>query len=460
VNSTALKQNKMGTWPIGKLLLSMSVPMMLSMLVQALYNVVDSIFVARISESQFELTAVSIAFPIQNLMIAFGTGIGVGFTTIISKSLGEGNPRRAARAAAQGMMIEAINCAIFTLIGFFGVRPFMESQTANAEIVGYGVEYLSVCCLFSFGLFIQLTFEKLLQASGKTLHSMAAQAVGAIVNIVLDPILIFGLFGAPAMGVKGAAVATVAGQMISAVVAAIFHFSVNHEIRIKLSDFVPHKKLLTKILLVGLPSAIMVAIGSVMNYSMNRILLSAGAVGVTAATVFGVYFKLQSFLIMPVLGLNNGMVPIVAFNFGAKSHERIMKTIRLAITIAVAIMLCGLLLFQLCPNLLLDLFGAQAEMMEMGIRAMRTISLSFIFAGFCIVLSSTFQALGNGIYSMIISFIRQLVVLVPVAFILAKFVSLDLVWLAFPIAEGVAAVICVVMFVKMYKQFIEPLKNK
>ena len=450
----------MATQPIGKLLVTMSVPMMLSMLVQALYNVVDSIFVARISESQFELTAVSIAFPIQNLMIAFGTGIGVGFTTLISKSLGEGNKKRAARAAAQGLIIELVNCVIFTLIGIFGVRPFMESQTTNPEIIRFGVEYLSICCLFSFGLFLQLTFEKLLQATGKTLQSMFAQAVGAIINIVLDPILIFGLIdGIEPMGVKGAAVATVAGQMCSAVVAAVLHFGLNKEIRIKLSDFKPHKKLMVKILLVGLPSSIMVAIGSVMTYCLNRILLAIEIVGETAATVFGIYFKLQSFLIMPILGLNNGMVPIVAFNYGAKNKARIMKTVRLAVTTSVTIMLLGMCLFQLAPNLLLDLFGAEADMRELGINAFRFISLSFVFAGCGIVLSSTFQALGNGIFSMIISFVRQLVVLIPAAFILSKVAPLRFVWLAFPIAECVAVILCLFMFKYMYDRHIKPLPD-
>ena len=430
------------------------------MLVQALYNVVDSIFVARISEAQFELTAVSTAFPIQNLMIAFGTGIGVGFTTLISKSLGEGNPKRAARAAAQGMMIEAVNCIIFTLVGLFGVRAFMESQTTNTQIIEFGVDYLSVCCTFCFGLYIQLTFEKLLQSTGKTLQSMVAQAIGAIVNIILDPILIFGLFNAPEMGVTGAAVATVLGQMCSAVAAAAFHFGFNKEIRIHFSDFKPHGKILTKILLVGLPSVIMMAIGSVMNYCMNRILFSIAKVGEIATTVFGIYFKLQSFLIMPVIGLNNGMVPIVAFNFGAKNKERIMKTIRLAVIIAVCIMLCGLFVFQAAPGVLLDLFGAENEMKEIGITAFRVISLSFVFAGFCIVISSTFQALGNGIFSMIISLVRQLFVLVPVAFLFARFGELWQVWLSFPIAECASVIMCIVMFIYLYKKHIKPLSDK
>ncbi len=447
----------MGTQPISKLLISMSIPMMLSMLVQALYNVVDSVFVARISEAQFELTAVSTAFPIQNLMIAFGTGMGVGFTTLISKSLGEGNPKRASRAAAQGMLIEAAVALIFTFVGIFGARAFMESQTSNHQIIEFGTQYLSICCTFCFGIFIEITFEKLLQSTGKTLQSMLSQAIGAIINIILDPILIFGLLGAPEMGIKGAAVATVIGQMCSAVIAMMFHFGMNKELRIRFGDFKFHKKLFVKILLVGLPSSIMVAIGSVMNYCINKILFSIKEVGEMATTVFGIYFKLQSFLIMPVVGLNNGMVPIVAFNYGAKNKERIMKTIIASVIIAVCIMLCGLCVFQFAPEALLDLFGVEDEMMEMGITALRTISLCFVFAGFCIIISSVFQALGNGIVSMIISFARQIIVLVPVAFLFARFGTVEMVWYAFPIAECVSMILCVVMFVDHYKKLIKPL---
>lgn len=449
----------MGTRPIGRLLLTMSVPMMLSMLVQALYNVVDSIFVARISETQFELTAVSTAFPIQNLMIAFGTGIGVGITTLISKSLGEGNPKRAARAAAQGIMIEIASCIIFILIGLFGVRAFMESQTSNKEIIELGTQYLSICCVFSFGIFIQITFEKLLQSTGRMVQSMVVQAFGAIINIILDPILIFGLFGAPELGIKGAAVATVIGQMSSAVLAVIFHFAFNRELRIKLSDFKPHTRHIAKILIVGLPSVIMMAIGSVMNYCMNRILFSIEKVGEIATTVFGVYFKLQSFLIMPVVGLNNGMVPIIAFNYGAKNRKRIIKTIRLSVITAICIMLCGLLLFQLCPDMLLGFFGAENEMMDIGRDALRVISLNFVFAGFCIIISASFQAFGNGLFSMIVSFVRQIIVLVPVAYVFARFGQLWQVWLSFPIAECASVVMCIVMFIHIYKKHIKPLPD-
>ena len=408
---------------------------------------------------QYELTAVSTAFPIQNLMIAFGTGIGVGITTLISKSLGEGNPKRAARAAAQGIMLEMASCLIFVLIGLFGVRAFMESQTSNKQIIDFGVEYLSVCCTFSFGIFIQITFEKLLQSTGKMVHSMIVQAVGAIVNIILDPILIFGLLGAPEMGIKGAAVATVIGQISSAVMAVLFHFVFNREVRIKLSDFKPHGRLIIKMLVVGLPSVIMMAIGSVMTYSMNRILFGIEKVGEVATTVFGIYFRLQSFLIMPVVGINNGMVPIVAFNYGAKNRKRIVKTIRLSVIAAVCIMICGILIFQLCPDILLGFFGAENEMLDIGRDALRLISLNFVFAGFCIVISASFQAFGNGLFSMIISFVRQLIVLIPAAYLFARFGQLWQVWLSFPIAECAAVVMCIFMFMHIYKKHIKPLPD-
>lgn len=448
----------MGTLPIGRLLLTMSVPMMLSMLVQALYNVVDSIFVSHISEMQYELTAVSAAFPLQNLMIAFGTGIGVGITTLISKSLGEKNPKRASRAAAQGIMLELCSCIIFVLIGLFGVKAFMTSQTDNAEVIRHGVDYLSICSIFSVGLFIQITFEKLLQSTGKMLHSMLAQAVGAILNIILDPIMIFGLLGCPAMGIKGAALATVIGQFAAAATAMFFHFTANRELKVGIKDFRPHKKLIFKILIVGLPSVLMVAIGSVMTYCMNRILFGVEKVGEVAATVFGTYFKLQSFLIMPVLGLNNGMVPIIAFNYGAQNKDRIMKTIRLSVISAVCIMLAGFAAFQIAPGILMSLFEAKGEMLDIGIQALQVISFCFIFAGYSIVIASTFQALGNGIFSMIISFVRQLVVLIPTAYLFAVFGKhLWQIWLAFPIAEAVACVLCTVMFIHLYKKIIKPL---
>ena len=454
-----MEQNKMGYAPIGKLLMSMAVPMMASMLVQALYNIVDSIFVAQISPEQLELTAVSVAFPIQNLMIAFGAGLAVGFTTLISKSLGERNPEAAARAAGQGALIEAVSYIIFLIIGLFFTKAFFESQTTNPQIVELGTKYLSICCVFSFGIFAQITFEKYLQATGKTFLSMIVQGVGAIVNIILDPILIFGWFGFPQMGIEGAAIATVIGQICSAVTGAVIHFSMNKEIKIKFSHLKPHKKSLMHILAVGAPSAAMMAIGSVMTYLFNKILFAFEAVGEVAATVFGIYFKLQSFIFMPIFGLNNGMIPIIAFNFGAKNRKRIVKTIRLAAAVAISVMVVGMLLFQLVPQTLLGMFDAKGEMLEIGSMALRKISLSFIFASVAIVMSSSFQALGNGVYSLIISFVRQLIVLIPSAYILANTLGVNHVWFSFPIAEIVSTVICVFLFVNIYKKKIKPIPD-
>ena len=452
-----MEQNKMGYAPIPKLLISMAVPMMISMLVQALYNIVDSIFVAQISEAQLELTAVSVAFPIQNLMIAFATGFGVGFSTLISKSLGERNPKAAGRGAAQGVLIEAICYAIFLIIGLFFVRPFFESQTDNPLIVEYGVQYLSICCIFSFGVFMQIAFEKMLQATGKTALSMSAQVVGAVINIILDPVFIFGFGPIPAAGIKGAAIATVVGQVCAAIVAIILHLTKNKELRFSAKDIKPHRRSLYHIFTVGAPSVAMMAIGSVMTYLLNKILFAFEAVGEIAATVFGIYFKLQSFVFMPVFGLNNGMIPIIAYNYGAKNRHRITKTIRLAATIAVSIMLIGMLLFQLMPDKLLLMFDAHGDMMDIGCMALRKISLSFLFAGFSIIIVASFQALGNGVYSLIISFVRQLVVLIPVAALLANTAGVAHVWFAFPIAEVVAVAICTVMFIVMYKKRICPL---
>ncbi len=452
-----VRENKMGTYPIPKLLISMSVPIMISMLVQALYNIVDSIFVAQISADQLELTAVSVAFPLQNLIIAFASGMGVGITALISRSLGEKNADEAGKAAAQGILIEIVSYAIFLMIGLFFVRPFFESQTDNPIIVEYGVQYLSICCVFSFGVFAQITFEKFLQSTGKTVFSMITQATGAIINIILDPILIFGWFGLPAMGIRGAAIATVIGQICGGVLAIILHFTQNHEIRISVHDFRPDLKKILHILTVGVPSVAMMSIGSVMTYLLNKILFSLEKVGEMAATILGIYFKLQSFIFMPCFGLNNGMLPIVAYNYGAKNKKRILATIKLAAIISVSLMVIGLLLFQLIPGTLLGMFGAKGAMLEMGIVALRNISLSFVLAGYCIVMVGSFQAFGNGVFSLIISFIRQIIVLIPVAFLFSKIATVNEIWFAFPIAELSAVVMCTLFYIHIYKKKIKKL---
>ncbi len=454
---TQVKENKMGTYSIPRLLVSMSVPIMISMLVQALYNIVDSIFVAQISAEQLELTAVSVAFPLQNLIIAFASGIGVGVTALISRSLGEKRADEAGHAAAQGILIELVCYAIFLIIGIFFVRPFFESQTSNPIIVEYGVQYLSICCVGSLGVFMQITFEKFLQSTGKSLFSMITQASGAIINIILDPILIFGWFGLPAMGIRGAALATVIGQVGGALLAIFFHFTKNKEIKMHTGDFRPDVKRMINILSIGIPSAAMMSVGSLMTYLLNKILFSLEGIGEIAATIFGIYFKLQSFVIMPCIGLNNGMLPIVAYNYGAKNKKRITSTIKLAISVSVVLMCLGVLLFQLAPDWLLGLFDTNESMMEIGRTAMRIISIHFIFAAFNVVIVGAFQAFGYGVFSMIISFVRQIIVLIPTAFLFSKIASVNEIWLAFPIAEFCALVLCTCFYIYLYKKKIKNL---
>ena len=455
--STEQAQNKMGTMPVRKLLISMSLPMMASMLVQALYNIVDSIFVSRVSEAA--LTAVSISFPIQNLMISLGVGIGVGVNALLSKSLGEGNQKHAQRIALQGIFIQLICCLIFILTGFFAMDVFFRGQTNDAEIIALGKDYLSICCIFSVGLFAQLIFERLLQATGRTMLSMISQCTGAITNILCDPLLIFGVpaLGIPAMGVTGAAIATVFGQIVGGIVAIILNVRKNKELCFAVRGFRVEGKVCGSILYIGIPSAIMGSIGSFMTYGVNKILFAFGEIGKTAAAVFGIYFKLQSFVFMPVFGLNNGMVPIVSFNYGARRADRILQTVRLSAIYAVSIMVVGMAVVQLIPGQLLLLFDASEHMLRIGVPALRIISLCFVFAGFSIVCSSVFQALGNSFFSMIMSITRQLAVLLPAAYVLAHTIGLEAVWYAFPIAEVFCLVIAVLMLRHTYYKVIKPL---
>ncbi|MDO4633714.1 MAG: MATE family efflux transporter [Eubacteriales bacterium] len=446
------RENKMGTMPIPRLLVSMSLPMMISMLVQAMYNIVDSIFVAQISESA--LTAVSLAFPIQNLMIAVGSGTGVGINALLSRSLGEKNPKEASRAAKNGVFLALLSYIVFALVGLLISRPFFASQTDNTEIIEFGVQYMEIICICSFGLFFQMTFERLLQATGRTFYSMITQGTGAIFNIIMDPILIFGMFGFPKMGVAGAAIATVGGQMLAAVLAIIFNLRKNTDISLNFKGFRPSGRVIRIIYAVGIPSIIMMAIGSVMTFGFNKILLQFTT---TATAVFGVYFKLNSFAFMPVFGMNNGIIPIIAYNYGARKPERITQTIKLGVAIAICIMLLGLAAFQLFPDKLLLLFNASETMLEIGVPALRTISLSFLVAGYCIIVGSVFQALGNSVYSLIVSLARQLIVLLPAAFILAKLGGLHMVWWSFDIAEVVSLLLSTYFLKRIYKEKIHKL---
>ena len=452
-----VRENKMGVMPVNRLLLNMAVPMMMSMLVQALYNVVDSYFVAKLSEDA--LNAVSLAFPMQNLMIAVAVGTGVGINSLLARSLGQKNQKKADRVAMNGLLLAALSCLVFTVLGLTCSRLFYTVQTDIAPIVNYGEDYLIIVCGMSAGLFAGVTLDRLLQATGRTFLTMITQAVGAVANIILDPIMIFGLFGFPRMEVAGAALATVIGQILGALLSLYFNLRRNPDIHFSLRGLRPSGPIIRGIYSVGVPSIAMQSIGSVMVFGMNQILISFTS---TATAVLGVYFKLQSFFFMPVFGLNNGMVPIVAYNYGARRPDRITRTIRLSVTYAVCIMLIGLLLFQVIPHVFLGMFMAEGEtsgdMLTIGVPALRTISLSFLFAGACVVSSSVFQALGHGVLSLVVSVVRQLVVLLPVAFILSRVGELSLVWWAFPIAELFAVILCILFLRRVYLREIKPLQ--
>ena len=424
----------MGVLPVKRLIITMSLPMMASMLVQALYNVVDSVFVSRINENA--LTAVTLAFPFQNLMIAVGAGTGVGINALLSRSLGEKRQERADAAANMGLFLTGVSYLVFLLAGLFLSKPFIMTQTSDNEIIGYGATYLTIVSTLSFGVFFQMTFERLLQSTGRTFYSMISQATGALINIIFDPILIFGLFGLPKLGVAGAAYATVLGQVTASVLGLIMNIKHNSDIHISVKEsFAIKGEIIREIYLVGVPSILMMSIGSLMTYFMNRILIIFST---TATAVFGAYFKLQSFFFMPVFGLNNGVIPILAYNYGAKKKDRIHEALRFAILLAVVVMLIGTLVFELLPDRLLSFFNASSEMLLIGIPALRTMGLIFPFAGASILMGSVFQAFSESIYSLIISIARQLVVLIPSAYLLSLTGVVDNVWWAFPIAEGVS----------------------
>lgn len=447
-----MEENKMGIMPVNRLIISMSLPIMVSMLVQALYNIVDSIFVAKISENA--LTAVSMAFPIQNLMIAAGVGTAVGVNALLARALGAKDNDRVNRIAENAVFLVGVSYVLFLVIGLFLVEPFYRSQTDIEEIVVCGKEYLTICCCLSFGVFTQVMFERLLQATGKTIYTMVTQGVGAIVNIIMDPIMIFGLFGCPRMGVAGAAAATVIGQIVAGILSVWLNHTKNHEVKISMKGSWLDFHVIRQIYGIGIPSIIMQAIGSVMTYGMNRILISFTA---TATAVFGVYFKLQSFIFMPVFGLNNGIIPIIAYNYGAKNKDRVMSTIKHSIIYAMSIMVLGFLVFQVMPAPLLQLFNASETMMDIGVPALRIISISFILAGFCIACGSVFQALGCSVYSMVVSVARQLVVLLPAAYGLAMLGNVDFVWWAFPVAELMSLAMTVFFLLRVNRNIISTL---
>ena len=441
--SPAPQENKMGTMAIAPLLAGMAVPMMISMLVQALYNVVDSIFVARISQDA--LNAVSLAFPLQNLMIAVGGGTGVGMNALLSRSLGEKDQDQADRAANTGIFVFLLSAVIFGVCGFLLARPFFLAQTDIQPIVDYGTDYARFCLGLSIGIFSQFCFERLLQSTGRTVYSMITQLIGAVINIILDPILIFGLFGFPRLEVAGAAVATVVGQIVAALIGLWMNLRFNQDIRIRLRAIRPDRAVVREIYRIGVPSIVMQSIGSIMTFGMNKILISFTD---TATAVFGAYFKLQSFIFMPVFGLNNGMVPIISYNYGAARLDRVRDTIKLTATVATVIMVIGCSAFNLIPGVLLGFFSPSAEMLSIGTVALRVISYSFLLAGFDIIAGSVCQAIGNPVHTLICSVCRQLAALLPAAWLLAQTGVLDLVWFCFPISEVVSLVLSILFLRK------------
>ncbi len=450
-NSAPVTENKMGTMPIGKLVFNMSLPMMISMLVQALYNIVDSIFVAKLSENA--LTAVSLAFPLQTLLIAVATGTGVGMNALLSKSLGAHKYEEANKIAVNAALLYFLSYIVFLILGFTIVKPFYLSQIGNAdvEIMDMGIDYLSTVMIFSFGLLGQIYFERLLTSTGRTIFSMTSQLCGAITNIILDPIMIFGLFGFPKMGVTGAAVATVVGQCVAAIVAFTCNHKFNHEIKVHFKGFRPDIRIIGTIYAIGIPSIIMQSIGSVMTYSMNRILIGFSA---TATAVFGVYFKLQSFFFMPVFGLNNGITPIIAFNYGAQNRKRMIKTIKVSLATAFCLTFLGFICFEGIPQVLLGMFNASDDMLMIGVPALRIIGVHYLMAWFSIICSTIFQALGKAVFSMIVSIMRQLFILIPAAYILAKIGGLAVVWWSFPIAEIISLTVSVLFLIYVYRKII------
>ena len=450
--SGEVKENKMGVMPVNKLLLSMAIPMMISMLVQAMYNIVDSIFVAKLSEEA--LTAVSLAFPLQSLMISVCTGLCVGMNALLSRYLGAKDSEGVNKSALNGLLLILIGYLIFLFVGLFLIPTFMYAQTPIESIAEQGITYTKIVSICSIAFFAQMSFERLLQATGRTLYTMCTQTTGAVINIILDPILIFGLFGMPKLGVAGAAIATVIGQTIAALMALTFNIKKNHDIHLHFKGFRPSSRTIGKILSVGIPSILMASMGSVMTFGMNKILMTFSA---TAIAVFGSYFKLQSFIFMPVFGLNNGMVPIIAFSYGARKRDRMVKTIKLSIAYAVCIMIIGFAIMQIFPDKLLLMFNASESMLSIGVPALRTISVSFLFAGISIVSLSVFQALGHGILSMMVSFMRQLIFLLPSAYLLSLTGDIDKVWYSFLIAEVISVSLSLLSMRYLYKKVIKNL---
>ena len=447
-----LQENKMGVMPVGKLLVNMALPMIISMLVQAFYNIVDSVYVSQVSESA--VTALSLAFPVQNMQIGFAVGVGVGVNALLSQSLGRKDQESVNWAAGQGVFLALVATGLFMLFGFFGVRPYYTMQSTVAETVEGGIAYTSICCIFTVGIFIQVLCERLLQSTGRAMQTMILQGTGAIINIILDPVFIHGWWGMPKMGVAGAAVATVIGQCTGAVLGIYLNLRHNPEVQLHVKFMKPNWKVIAPILEVGIPSVVMNGIGSVMNFGMNQILQGFNEV---ATGVFGIYYKLQSLFFMPLFGINNATISILAYNYGARKPKRIVHTLKLATAVAVCIMLVGLAVFLLFPQTLLGIFNPTEEFLAIGVKALRILCLPFPVAAICISLGASFQALGKGSYSTIVSLCRQLIVLLPAAYLLSLTGDVNNVWWSFPIAEVMSALVTGLLFAKLYRQKVRPL---
>ena len=461
--TTPLTENKMGVMPVGKLLVNMAMPMIIAMLVQAFYNIVDSYFVSQISTDEAiresAIAAMSLAFAVQNIMIGFAVGIGVGVNALLSKSLGEGNQEQANRAAGNGVTLAVLATGIFMFVGGFFADDYFAMMSDSALTVQFGTRYISICCVWSLGIFIEVLAERLLQSSGRTMYTMVTQGVGAIINIILDPMLIFGVGPFPKLGIAGAALATIIGQWVAAALAVFFNLKFNPDVQFAARYLKLKKNAVGPILTVGIPSVIMNSIGSIMNIGINKILQGFTQYGEVPVNVFGIYFKLQSFFFMPLFGMNNATISIVAYNYGARKADRITKTLKIASISALIFMLLGVAVFQSVPELLLGIFDTSEDFLRLGRSALRIISCCFPFAAVCIALGASFQALGNGIYSTIVSLCRQLLVLLPAAYLLSLTGEVNNVWWAFPIAEMMSLAATLFFFVRIYRQKIKPISD-
>lgn len=444
--------NKMGTEPVLKLIITMSLPAMFSMLVQGMYNIVDSMFVARVGNDAF--TAISLALPIQMLMIAFSVGTGIGLNSLISRRLGAGKQEDADNAATHGIFLGLVTGLTFAIIGLIAIKPFFGMFTSDEAIYTMGCQYGFVVTFFSMGSFLEVYTEKIIQSTGNMLYPMVMQLIGAITNLILDPIMIFGLFGFPKLGVRGAAIATVTGQIIAMIFGLYILFNRNHGVNIHFKNFRPKLDIIKEIYKVGFPSIVMQSISSFLITALNGILINFSA---SAVNVLGIYYKVQSFIFMPLFGLCQGLMPIMGYNFGARNKKRLLDALKYGLTIAIAIMSLGTAVFMIFPSQLLAIFNANEEVLALGIPALRIVSLCFIGASVGIILSNTYQSVGNGLYSLIVSILRQAVIILPFAFIMSKFWGVTAVWMSFPVSEYIATSVSIVLMVRVYRTKIKDL---